>query len=189
MQTVAATSTRNEAVSASIAVLEQCACFLQGIDPTDYQAACDLLAGSSIGQHVRHALDHFSAILQPAQPGIVDYDHRQRDTPIERQPNAAGRLIDEMIRALESLRAPGRPIHVRVMLTSDGRDTLLASSIERELAFATHHAIHHHAMIAAIARTLDLDVPARFGLAPSTEHHRLQSVHAPNRDAAATADR
>jgi len=57
---------------------------------------------------------------------------------------------------------------VRVMLTSDGQDTTLPSTFGRELAFAAHHAIHHHAMIKAIAEEFGIATPAEFGKAPST---------------------
>ncbi len=133
-----------------------------------------MLSGSTIGQHVRHSLDHFSAVLDPIEPGVIDYDHRERDTPVEHDPLAARSSIEQLIRQLRVVRAPSAAVRVRVMLSADGRESLLTSTIERELAFATHHAIHHHAMIAAIARTLQLDVPAGFGVAPSTERARFR---------------
>ena len=31
-----------------------------------------------IGQHLRHSLDHVNAILDGAESGVIDYDHRER---------------------------------------------------------------------------------------------------------------
>lgn len=164
----------SEVVAASTSILEQCSRFLRGVDRSRYCRPCSMLSGSTIGQHVRHSLDHFSAVLDPIEPGVIDYDHRERDTPVEHDPLAARSSIEQLIRQLRVVRAPSAAVRVRVMLSADGRESLLTSTIERELAFATHHAIHHHAMIAAIARTLQLDVPAGFGVAPSTERARFR---------------
>ena len=44
----------------------------------------------------------------------------------------------------------------------------LKSTLGRELFFATHHAIHHHAMMKTIGREFGIEAPAGFGTAPST---------------------
>lgn len=71
-------------------------------------------------------------------------------------------------------------LKVAFMLTADGEETTLESSLERELAFCTHHggnshlsttisdlcaisAIHHNAMIRNLGNTMDIDMPDRFG--------------------------
>jgi hypothetical protein len=40
--------------------------------------------------------------------------------------------------------------------------------VGRELAFVLSHTVHHNALIAIMAQTLGVPVPARFGYAPST---------------------
>jgi len=62
-------------------------------------------------------------------------------------------------------------VRVRVMLCADGQHAELGSTLGRELAFAAHHAVHHHAMVAAIAAEFGLSAPDGFGRAPSTIHH------------------
>ncbi len=42
------------------------------------------------------------------------------------------------------------------------------TSLGRELAFVMSHTIHHNALIGVIAKLLGIDVPERFGYAPST---------------------
>jgi hypothetical protein len=159
-------------IASSIDILEQCASLLDTIEPACYRRPCPLLSNSTIGQHVRHLLDHFTAALDPAEPGLIDYDHRERDTPVERDPQAARSTILNLVRRLGPTPDPARPVRVRVMLNARGDEAILDSSLGRELAFAAHHAIHHHAMISAIAASMGLVTPDAFGKAPSTRNHQ-----------------
>jgi hypothetical protein len=69
-----------------------------------------------------------------------------------------------------------QPVQAHFMLSGDGNEFALPSTIQRELGFCAHHAIHHMAMIRLIAENhIGLkDLPADFGRAPSTVHHDLQ---------------
>jgi uncharacterized damage-inducible protein DinB len=158
---------------AAHATLEQCAAFIASLSGDVYGRPSATIKGSTIGQHVRHALDHFAAAVGAMDGAVIDYDHRERDTPLERD----GALALGAIRALQSAigrigaGATGAPVRVRVMISGAGDEAVLTSTLGRELAFATHHAIHHHAMIASIAREHGVEPPAGFGRAPSTLHH------------------
>jgi hypothetical protein len=70
-------------------------------------------------------------------------------------------------------------VAVQVM-TSPGTEVCLRSTIAREIAFATHHAVHHQAMMRAIAKELQAEcLDASFGVAPSTiDHERRIMAHA-----------
>lgn len=166
-------SQHDRVAAAAIAVLDQCASFIGDLDTAAYTTPSPLQFGSTIGQHVRHALDHFAAACHGGQAGLIDYDHRQRDTVIERDQDAA---LAEIHRLRDWLAASGRagvsaPVRVRVMLAGDGAAADLDSSVHREVFFAMHHAIHHHAIMAAIAAEQGLPIPAGFGKAPSTLNH------------------
>jgi len=155
---------------AAVAVLADCLALLESISQQHFTARSSVIAGSSIGQHVRHSLDHFSAAAGALGGDIIDYDHRARNTPVENDLNAARQEIVRLMRAIGSI-APDeseRSVRVRVMLSGSGEEAELPSTLCRELAFASHHAVHHHAMIAAIAREMRLPVPETFGKAPST---------------------
>lgn len=158
---------------AASAALEQCAAFLARLPDAAYTRPSTTIAGSTIGQHVRHALDHFAAALAGAEGGTIDYDNRRRDTPVERARAAGARAAAELAARLGALSVAdeARPVRVRVMLSAGGDEAELGSTLGRELAFAAHHAIHHHAMMAAIAGELGVSVPDGFGRAPSTLHH------------------
>ena len=160
--------------AAAAALLDQCAEFVRSVPARRYTEESRRIRGGTIGKHVRHTLDHFRACLDGAEPGqVADYDHRQRNVPMELDPARALAAIGELSGRLAKiddarLRAPMR---VRVMLTGDGVYAELSSTLGRELAFATHHAVHHHAMLGAIAAELGLQTPPDFGKAPSTIHH------------------
>lgn len=160
-------------ITAASALLDQCARFVRELDDHAYARTSGVIAGSTIGQHVRHALDHFAAALSGNAERPIDYDHRDRDTPVERDRHAALAAIDGLCARLGALKGHDADtiVRVRVMLASSGQCAELSSTLARELAFATHHAIHHHAMIAAIARESGLSVPPGFDRAPSTLHH------------------
>ncbi len=166
---------------AATATLEQCASLLRVAEATVYCAPSQIMSSATIGQHVRHSLDHFAAALSGIHSdcgttGEIDYDSRERGTAIENEPNTALELIDRFIGKLENLTPEElcAPVTIRVMVSGDGTGATLGSTLGRELAFASHHAIHHHAMIGVIAREHGVDVSSDFGKAPSTinyEHH------------------
>ncbi|MCA9306166.1 MAG: hypothetical protein KDA16_06510 [Phycisphaerales bacterium] len=159
--------------SAADAILNQCASFIANLDDDAYTAKSPLQFNATIGQHVRHALDHFAAACKGQQTGLIDYDHRDRDTAIERDRNAAISEIARLRDWLTSLKPVTETpaLRMQVMLSGDGSCAELDTNLAREVFFAMHHAIHHHAVMGAIAMEQGLDIPAGFGKAPSTINH------------------
>jgi uncharacterized damage-inducible protein DinB len=168
-------------VEAAIATIDQCAALVERLDDEQYTAPCAAMFGACIGQHVRHAMDHYTAALNAADDAPVDYDMRQRGTDIESDRASAIDLMRAAQRRLLHLGdAAAKPARIRVMLTADDPPAELGSTLARELAFASHHAIHHYAMIAAIASDLGAPMPEGFGKAPSTiKHERALPGEAP----------
>jgi uncharacterized damage-inducible protein DinB len=128
---------------------------------------------SSIGGHVRHCLDHVSALLAALGTGEINYDHRARGTPIESDRRAA---LDEIAR-LEAQVAElssahlHKPIQLSVMMTCGGPSMRVATSVGRELAYVLSHTIHHNALVGTMVKLLGGWLPERFGYAPSTVAH------------------
>lgn len=156
---------------AAIALLEQCATFIQSLPEAVYTADATTIRGGTIGKHVRHSLDHFAAAvggLDSADP--IDYDHRARNVPMETERASALAAIRTLQSRLSTMtdQELAAPVTIRVMLSSDGSEAALPSTFARELAFATHHAIHHNAMMKTIAAEFGLEVGDDFGKAPST---------------------
>jgi uncharacterized damage-inducible protein DinB len=124
----------------------------------------------SIGEHVRHCLDHVSILLGADASTTLSYDHRQRGTGIETDPTEAVRQILQLKRGIEawSTRSLDEPIRVTSMISQSGGAVTGWSTLARELAFVVSHTIHHQAIIGVLLAIHGHPVPDRFGHSPST---------------------
>ena len=139
---------------------------------------------ATIGQHLRHSLDHMEMAVSNWQEGNLHYDLRTRGGLDETDWDAATARIQRVSGLLEDLSKKGGnddkvllqiPVQAYFMLSGDTPDEYaLTSTVSRELGFAAHHAIHHMAMVRIMAtcehvgQLSDHDLPADFGRAPST---------------------
>jgi len=165
-------------VAAADHILGQCADLVARTSAEMFGAPSRVLPGGSIGKHLRHIMDHFSAAAEAAATGLsIDYDHRERNVPMEREPRVALEAIAAVrARLAEAARKPmNTPVAVRVMLTGTGEEADLRSSAAREIFFAMHHAVHHQAMMRAIAAEFGMEVDVDFGKAPSTLNYERGS--------------
>ncbi|MGE0143835.1 MAG: DinB family protein [Planctomycetota bacterium] len=164
-----------DALRSAARALEDLAGFLSDVSAADYQRPSAIVAGSTLGQHVRHCLNHFESLLAGLPLGFVDYDARNRDLELECDRNCAIArcrvLADDMLASLRSLPAAA-PVLVRIASDLEGEVPPQRSSLGRELLFVQSHTVHHFALLCAIAREHGLKVPADFGVAPSTLRHR-----------------
>lgn len=133
---------------------------------------------SSIGKHIRHNLDHFSAFFAGIVLGRIDYESRQRNELIERSTAHCADFIRSFLDQLSKLEiAACSVVHVRL---EDGAPleaaTWVQSSIERELQFLLGHTVHHHAIIAMILGQHGIAGPEGFGVAPSTQRYELEHI-------------
>ncbi len=128
----------------------------------------------SLGEQVRHVLDHVACFICGLDSGRLDYDHRERGTEIERDRVAAIAEIERLDGRLQALgdRCVDEPcafiIHPPEM---DAPPVSAPSSLGRELSFVLSHTIHHLAIISAMCVELGLAVPKQVGYAPSTLAH------------------
>ena len=124
----------------------------------------------SIGAHVRHTLDHVTALVEPAVDGIVDYDTRRRATDVERRRRLAGaelRRLADRLRTLPRER-DAQPVELSAVVDVSGRRVAVSSTIGREMIFVLSHTIHHQAIIALLLASTGHRTTERFGVAPST---------------------
>lgn len=129
-----------------------------------------LASSGSIGGHVRHCLDHVWALERGIATGEICYDHRERDTAVEHNLQLA---LSRLTRAISRMGGLGdylldRPLRIVAQLHADGRAVHAGTTVGRELAFVISHTIHHCALIAVLLEHGEHDMPARFGLAPTT---------------------
>jgi hypothetical protein len=161
------------------------------------------VVGASVGQHFRHSTDHMervaASILKAEkrqnnnQEAKLQYDIRVRGGNDENDMNVAEerirrvtRLFKDEIDAVTASSSSSSDVNDEPMLDNQRvlacfllsgdpseDEFLLSSTIERELGFVAHHAIHHLAMVKIITmHTLAMlppgALPEGFGMAPST---------------------
>jgi uncharacterized damage-inducible protein DinB len=124
----------------------------------------------SIGEHVRHILDHIAAFAATPPHGVVSYDRRERGTAVESDSGVALRAILRLkaLLAVADHRRLDLPVTVSSVLVHGQPPVSAWSTLRRELAFVVSHTVHHQALIAVLLSLAGDDVPADFGLAPST---------------------
>jgi uncharacterized damage-inducible protein DinB len=166
-----ARSLASDAIGPNVEVLQRTRELLARLTEAQYGHVEARLSQATIGQHVRHVLDHYRLFLDGLPAGDVDYDARQRRTPVEANPAAALAQVDELIAGLRALPADLLTRTLRVHQQGSyeaGRFDGCESRADRELLFLQSHAVHHQALIALLARAQGIDVPATFGMAPSS---------------------
>ncbi|MBI5862987.1 MAG: DinB family protein [Planctomycetes bacterium] len=154
-------------------LLEQLASVLDTVTDSQYTQKPVGAVASSLGGHVRHCLDHFSAFCRGAEAEWIDYDDRERGTMVETSRAAARSMITELQQRLDKLDASMLPMTLRIrsVVSGDGQVLESTTSLGRELAFVLSHTVHHNALLAIMCGTLGVPVPDEFGYAPSTLAH------------------
>lgn len=158
-------------------LLEQINEFISSLPEGQYAAAPPAHLAGTIGAHIRHCLDHV-AVLAAAQPNAtLDYDHRDRGTPVEQDPQAARSTITKLVQQLETLDRMeiDAALHATLAMSPHHRPHNYATTLGREVAFVLSHTVHHQALLAAAARAAGHDVPHDFGVAPATLAHRVSN--------------
>ena len=159
-----------------IAIMRQGQSMIRALEPSRYSAAPAAMTCSPIGAHYRHHLEHVQRLVEGAPSGQVDYDLRQREVALERDPLAAHARTEQLIDALQALTCADLDCPIQVVhqssLDPDARHAQ-PSTLGRELLFVLSHAVHHYALMAMIAKLHGL--PAHddaFGVMPSTLLHQ-----------------
>lgn len=162
-------------VTAAVEILRQGEELLCALSVEAYSRRLPVAFNGSIGGHYRHCLDHFTSLLRGIDSDMVDYDHRERDPRIEGDPAFALGLTRRMRTALERLDSEVllTPVSARCEVSyNHGDSPVTHSSLGRELVYAIAHSIHHFALIAVMARLMEVELPPHFGVAPSTVAHQ-----------------
>jgi len=158
-------------INSQINILAQAKSYLSVVTTEQYREVIAPLFISSSGQHLRHILDHYVAIMQGLDIGLIDYDKRSRGGMIESDIAAAAALISEIDAFLLSL--SDAQLQEQIQLSTEvcvakKQVAVVNTTLARELIFAGSHAIHHFAMIEQISKAQQLVTPEQFGLAPAT---------------------
>ena len=131
---------------------------------------------ASIGQHYRHILDHFNALMNATtinSISIADYDTRKRDTTIEFSIQAANDSISsiesQVIRDYDKIHS--KFVDATFMADAAGNKYSIKSNFHRELSFCAHHAVHHLSLVNLMLTEMGYELPNSIGKAPSTQNH------------------
>jgi uncharacterized damage-inducible protein DinB len=136
----------------------------------DYLARPSTGVSGSIGAHVRHCVDHVSALLDRTVEGEMTYDDRRRDTALERSRRLAATTLRSLAVRVRDMapRTSDLPITLWTMLDRRGTRARVRTSLGRELVFVLQHTIHHEAVVAVLLAGRGRVLPGHFGVAPST---------------------
>jgi hypothetical protein len=150
--------------------LDQIAALLLEMPASVYTAPVATHVSGTVGEHVRHCLDHVSALLSSDASSTLSYDLRRRGTAVESDPGAALQQILRLKAALDrwSTRSLDEPIRVSSLIDASGASIAGWSTLGRELVFVLSHTIHHQATMAALLALHGVAAPEGFGYAPST---------------------
>lgn len=149
--------------------LEDIGALVMTIDAAVYRARPLPHVSGSIGEHVRHCLEHIGALAANDESRPLSYDARHRGTAAETDPAEALRQIIRIKAVLErwTTRTADDPIAVTSLVTP-GHAVTGWSTVGREVAFVASHTVHHQAVIALLLSVQGFEAPERLGYAPST---------------------
>lgn len=154
------------------ALLEQLRDVVTLLPPSLYLARPAARVSGSVGEHVRHCLDHVSALVGAIGGEPLSYDRRRRGTTVEIDPVTAVSEIERLLYQLDRLTVTDRHVTLSAVVDAGLPALTMQSTIAREIAFVQLHAVHHCAIIAVLLEWQGCRVPDGFGLAPSTARAR-----------------
>ena len=166
-------------MTAAISSLAACgSCLEQAIDLldrlNDHQYASRRGDWSPVGAQFRHIVEHYQCLLTGLPNGTVDYDARRRDPTLEISRSHA-RALTLALRAELAAAEPvplSRRLAVQMRTNPDiDHPEWTDSTFGRELQFLVSHTVHHFALIKLLVAGDSLELPAEFGMAPSTLAH------------------
>jgi hypothetical protein len=123
--------------------------------------------GASIGRHYSQVLQDFRGLIKGWRAGEINYAAREGHERLQSEVTYASIATCDVLRALRHYTPETLARECRVV--SGERETRpwpghFASTIGRELALCTAHAIQHYAVIREICRQLGIELPRNSGL-------------------------
>ncbi len=173
--------TDRELIQSVIETLRQGEILLAEISDESYTRKVVIAFNASIGGHYRHCLDHFNTLLEAAEAGDLNYDHRERGTLVENDRFAALNATRELRAGFEKLNPDFLARHLNVTCKtsySTSGSQVSQSTVGREVMYAVAHAVHHYALIGVMGGIMELQLPPGFGVAPSTLKHQAETASA-----------
>ncbi len=168
-----------ELIDSVLETLRQGEMLLAGITDEIYTRRVPVAFNATVGGHYRHCLDHFRALIDAAQSGNLNYDHRERGTLVEQDRfaalNATRALRDAYAQMNPLLLARALEVTCKTSYATSGSQSA-PSTISREIMYSVAHAVHHYALIGVMAAIMGHPLPSGFGVAPSTLKHQTETT-------------
>ena len=163
---------RDALIKTNIGWLRQALELLDRVDDSAFATSPKGMEPHRAGAHLRHIIEFYRAFLAGVASYHIDYDARRRDPEIECSRKAASDALRTIVRELSSCPALRFDAIVWVRIedvpATGISEPYMESSIDRELQVLSSHTIHHFALIAMTLRLHGVEMPAGFGMAPST---------------------
>tara|TARA_R110002153_G_scaffold32008_8_gene97091 strand:+ start:534 stop:1055 length:522 start_codon:yes stop_codon:yes gene_type:complete len=159
------------ALEGQLETVQQAKEFLQDLTAENYQFVLKPHFVSSAGTHMRHILDHYLALQDGINQGLVNYNKRNRYSSLESCPQTAlleWQKIEKWLQEVSYLDA-NMPLTVACETSvNKTQNSQTQSTLARELVFVSSHAIHHFSLLAVINSLLGNKDEVNFGIAPTT---------------------
>lgn len=148
--------------------LDELVALLDQLSDKEYTKQCTHLSNATIGQHTRHIIEMFQCLENFYEPGLVNYDRRERNIVIETSTGFAKKCI---VAIQDNLDRENKSIQLQQII--DGEEIRIESNYHRELLYNLEHCIHHQALIkVGLLQCENIQVDADFGVARSTIEYR-----------------
>lgn len=150
-------------------LIDQALDLISKVSVTVYKSSCKEVFSSSIGQHMRHCIEHYDELLIAyAEKRVIRYHARPRNIDVETCPETAANRLRFIRNQLDRIESENDSLKV----SEGGISEPTSSSLARELEFLISHTVHHFALIMVIANKFKIDVSEDFGVAFTTLKYR-----------------
>ena len=164
-------------VASNVQICSQMQNIIEQFELDTYSKQIKILSNATIGQHFRHIIEFYIELLNGSSTGTINYENRQRDLLIETLPGYAVQKLTELISLFTRIDLSSDiSLSARFSANESEQNSLLKTSVARELMYAFDHAIHHLAIINIALQTEFpyIEIPNNLGVAPSTIRYRKE---------------
>jgi hypothetical protein len=159
--------------------VQQAKAYLLGLSAENYQVVIKPHFASSAGAHMRHILDHYLALKDGLNQGLINYNKRNRYSSVESCPQTAllqWQKIEQWLKEVSQLDTDMSLTVICETSVNKTQNTQTQSTLARELVFVSSHAVHHFSLLAVINSLLGNKDEINFGIAPSTATYVRQQA-------------
>jgi uncharacterized damage-inducible protein DinB len=125
--------------------LDELTDLLSQMSNEEYSKCCKTLFNASIGQHTRHIIELYLELIQGLKNNEICYDNRARNIVLETDVFIALEAIDLIKIDIDKLQ--DAPIYLKAKFSNSSINSIIGTTIFRELAYNLEHSIHHQALI------------------------------------------